>query len=85
MNDRDKFEADLTVERAGFTEARRKALKARPMLGSFAEADAVVDKPRQPHWTTTEAPDSPKMRDLQKARDGNALIAQARAARGAVE
>ena len=76
-----KFEANLMVERAGFTAKRGAALKARPLLDSFAAADEVADKPVRPHWTQGEAPDSPAMIDLRKARDGNDMISQARAAR----
>ena len=76
MTDAEKFEADLIVERAGFTAARAKTLKARPLISSFAEADKVVDAPRRPHWTEGEAPDSPRMMELRKAREGNPLIEQ---------
>lgn len=75
------LEADLIVERAGFTAARAKTLKARPLISSFEEADKVVDTPRRPHWTENEAPDSPRMMELRKAREGNPLIAEAQQAR----
>ena len=78
MTEHDKFEADLTVERAGFTKARTAALKARPMIGSLAEADAVVNKPHRRHWTESEAPGSPRMEALRKAREMSPLIAEAR-------
>lgn len=74
MTDDDKFKANLRVERAGFTEARRKALQARPMISSFAEADTVANKPRKPHWTESEAPDSPRMAELRKAREEAGML-----------
>lgn len=73
---------DKTTEmlrEAGFTPERTKAVNAQPMVSSFAEADAVGDCRKKPHWTETEAPDSPKMAALRKARDANPLIQQARA------
>ena len=80
LNEEQKFEADCIVERAGFTAKRATALKARPLIGSFAEADQASDKPRRAHWTETEAPDSPRMLALRKSRDENRLIAESRAA-----
>jgi hypothetical protein len=73
-----KFEADLEIERAGFTAARAKTLRARPLITSFAEADEVVNKPRRPHWTESEAQDSSRMKALQAARADNKLINEAR-------
>jgi hypothetical protein len=73
-----KFEANLVVERAGFTAKRAAALKARPLLDSFAAADEVADKPVRPHWTESEAPDSSRMKALQAARADNPLINEAR-------
>lgn len=77
LSEDQKLEASLIVERAGFTAKRANALRARPMASSFAEVDAVTNKPRRPHWTEIEAPDSPKMRGLRAARAENALIVDA--------
>ena len=81
----DKAEAQRIVEAAGFTQKRTEILKARPLIGSFAEADEQQDKPRRPHWTEGEAPDSPRMEALRKARDANPLVQEARAAMGVGE
>lgn len=74
LNADQKLEADLIVERAGFTAKRAATLKARPLISSFGEADKVVDKPRRPHWTESEAPDSPRMQALRQARIDAGMI-----------
>lgn len=80
LTEAQRFETDVMVERAGFTAKRATALKSRPLITSFAEADEMVNKPRQPHWTESEAPDSPRMMQLRAARKANPLIAEAIAA-----
>lgn len=75
----DKEGANQICLKAGFTPKRAEKLKQRPLISNFAELDAASeDISSNRHWSDTEAPDSPKMVALRKARSENKLILDAR-------
>ena len=70
----DAAEAERIMQRAGFTAKRMEAVRRSPMANTFADAEAVFDAPRKPHWTETADPDGPDMAQLRAARAANPLI-----------
>lgn len=73
-------QAEHLTQAAGFTVAHRDRADSARMAGSRDELDAIAQEKANPaHWTEGEPPDSPRLRQLQKARDNDPLIQQARA------
>lgn len=64
---------------AGFTPRRMDAIRnAPPLVGSFAAAESAHDAPTERHWSETCSPDDPRLAALQKARDENRMVQDAR-------
>lgn len=73
-----KERAAAIMQELGFTAKRMAAVQASPMARSLDDA-AAAEAPR-PHWSDTADQDSPEARTLRAAREGNALVQEARAA-----
>ncbi len=74
--------AERALQAAGFTPRRIDALEAHPMASTFAEAEALLNKPAEPHWTERAPADSPALAQLRASRDANRLVQDARRAGG---
>ena len=79
----DTAEAERIMQRAGFTAKRMEAVRKSPMANTFADAEAIHDAPRVPHWTETADPNGSDMAQLRAARDANPIIQAARASQAA--
>ncbi|RYH01786.1 hypothetical protein EU805_11340 [Salipiger sp. IMCC34102] len=70
------------LERAGFTPNRFAAVGRRRMATTIEDLAADSDPARRPaHWSEGLSADDPRMVDLRRAREGNALVQTARAER----
>ncbi len=84
LTEEELFERRTNAQRimanAGFNVRRAMVLRKVLTARSMEEAERIFAQPQKPHWTETEAPDSPKMAAFHSERDSNPLVQAARAA-----